>query len=143
MEKYYRCQVKVMSSVATPPKSNCGEYSFKSPVLPEDEGMELDSVVARLENLAREKYGDAALLTGFNIVSDEEDDFAYEQTILEYRVKQLKECADEILAAYEDGNYFRSNAGKTWYDLKDATEEIRKILNKKYPLHIRNGFSVF
>lgn len=132
MEKYYHCQVKMMSSVATSPMSNCGEYSFKSPVLPEDEGIELDSVVARLENLAREKYGDAALLTGFNIVSDEEADFAYEQTILEYRVKQLKECADEILAAYEDGNYFRSNAGKTWYDLKDATEEIRKILNKKF-----------
>lgn len=130
MEKYYHCQVKMMSSVATSPMSNRGEYSFKSPVLPEDEGMELDSVVARLENLAREKYGDAAWLTGFNIVSDEE--VAYEQTILENRVKQLKECADEILAAYEDENYFRSNAGKTWYDLKDATEEIRKILNKKF-----------
>lgn len=140
MEKYYHCQVKMMSSVATSPMSNRGEYSFKTPVLPEDEGMELDSVVARLENLAREKYGDAALLTGFNIVSDEEDDFAYEQTILEYRVKQLKQCADEFLAAYKDVNYFRSNAGRTWYDLKDATEEIRKILNKKYPLHIRKEF---
>lgn len=132
MEKYYHCRFKMMSSVATSPMSNCGEYSFETPVLPEDEGKELDSVVARLENLTREKYGDAALLTGFNVVSDEEVDFAYEQTILEYRVKQLKECADEILAAYKDGNYFRSNAGKTWYDLKEATEEIRKILNKKF-----------
>lgn len=55
-----------------------------------------------------------------------------EDKILGYRVNGAKEELDKLVAAYQDGNYFRSDVGRTWFSLKQSIEDIRQILNKKF-----------